>query len=358
MEINLSLRFKSLNMNRWLLFSFLSALLAVQACQCNKSNDIPDVSHIKAEVKIKRFEKDLFALDTSRMAESLEALEQSYPEFAPLFFGQILGSHDPQIAPEGHEAYVKGFITHPAVRRLYDTTQVVYPDLAFLEKDLQQAFQFLKYYFPEIQEPDIATFISEYTIGYFIYGSNSLAVGLDYFLGEAYPYALYNAGNSNFSSYLTRSFNKDHLAMKALLPLVEDLAGGPGGNRLLDLMIHNGKKLYLMDHLLPFVSDTVIMEYTPAQLAWCKDNELDIWAHFLREDLLYNSSQREIRKLVEYSPDSPGMPPEAPGRTANWIGWQIVKAYVKRNPQLSLQALIDQRDAQVILDQSKYKPKR
>lgn len=344
-------------MYRLLLFSFL-AMISWPSCQCNKSNDIPDVSHIKAEVKIKRFEKDLFSLDTSGMAGSLEALDQSYPEFAPLFFGQILGSLDPRVAPEGHEAYVKGFITHPEVRKLYDTTMIVYPDLAFLEKDLEKAFQYLKFYFPGAEEPDLTTFISEYTIGYFIYGKNSLALGLDFFLGAEYPYAGYNPGNANFSSYLTRTFNRDHLAMKALLPLADDLTGAPAGNRLLDFMIHNGKKLYILDHLLPFVSDTVIMEYTPAQLAWCKDNELDIWAHFLREDLLYSSSQRDIRKLVEYSPDSPGMPPEAPGRTANWIGWQIVKAYMKRNPQLSMQALIDQRDAQAILDLSKYKPKR
>ena len=63
---------------------------------------------------------------------------------------------------------------------------------------------------------------------------------------------------------------------------------------------------------------------------WCESNELQLWTHFLEEDLLYATNLRDIRKLVDYSPNSPGMPAEAPGRTANWTGWQIVKAYMKR----------------------------
>ena len=344
-------------MSRLLFFALLLAL-AVQSCQCNKSNDIPNVSHIPAEVKIRRFEKDLFALDTMQMAEGLKQLEASYPEFSAVFFGQIMGSKDSTVAPEGHEAYVKGFISNPGVRKLYDTTLVVFPDLTFLEKDLEKAFRYLEYYFPETQSPDLTTFISEYTVASFIYGENSLAVGLDFFLGADYPYGQYLPGNPNFSQYLTRTNNKDHLTAKVIMPLVADLCGPSPGDRLLDHMVHNGKLLYVLDHLLPFVSDTVIMEYTPAQLGWCKDNELDIWAQFLREDLLYSSNWQDIRKLVEYSPSSPGMPPESPGRTANWMGWQIVKAYMKRNPDITLRQLIDLEDAQVLLDQSKYRPKR
>jgi hypothetical protein len=52
------------------------------------------------------------------------------------------------------------------------------------------------------------------------------------------------------------------------------------------------------------------------------------------------------------------MPPESPGRTANWIGWQIVKSYMRRNPANTLDDLILEKDAQAILDASKYKPRR
>jgi len=61
--------------------------------------------------------------------------------------------------------------------------------------------------------------------------------------------------------------------------------------------------------------------------------------------------------LVDHSPNSPGMPSDAPGRTANWTGWQIVKAYMKRNPKITLSQLIEETDAQQILTKAKYKPR-
>lgn len=328
------------------------------SCQNEGHEPIPDVSDIAVDLQIRRFEQDLFNLDTTSMEEALGQLYQKYPEFASIYFEQLLGANDPRIAPEGPLPYISGFINHEFARNLYDTTQILYADFSDMEAQFKSAFQFYQYYFPQVAIPDITTFVSEYSLANFIYKDQSLAIGLDFYLGSNYPYRQYNPGNPNFSDYLVRTYNRDHLVKKTLQPLVEDLAGLAPGNRLLDFMIHNGKKLYLYDHLLPRVSDTIITEYSPAQLAWCEENEANIWAHFLSADLLYSSQWQDIRKLVEPSPNSPGMPPEAPGRTGDWLGWQIVKAYMQRHPQTTMAELFALEDAQLILDQSRYKPKR
>ena len=52
------------------------------------------------------------------------------------------------------------------------------------------------------------------------------------------------------------------------------------------------------------------------------------------------------------------MPTEAPGRTGDYIGWQIIRAYMKRYPETTLSDLIKMNDSQTILEKSKYKPKR
>ena len=52
------------------------------------------------------------------------------------------------------------------------------------------------------------------------------------------------------------------------------------------------------------------------------------------------------------------MPTEAPGRTGDYIGWQIIRAYMKRYPETSLNDLIKMNDSQMILEKSKYKPKQ
>jgi len=339
-------------------FLLLIIGIIIEGCHRGKGKDIPDVSNIEIDLKLRRFERDLFSLDTSKMEQGMAVLESKFPEFSKLYFGVILGSPDPRIAPDGREEYVKGFISHPQVRKLYDTCTTAFQNTDALEAEFNQAFRLFKYYFPEQPTPTVTTFISEYSLATFVYGKNDLAVGLDFFLGENYPYQAYNPQNANFSKYLTRTFNKDHLVLKTLKPLVQDLLGNLPGNRLLDHMIHNGKELFILDRLLPNTPDSVKLEFTPKQVQWCKDNELEMWAHFLREDLLYSTDWGKYRKLVEYSPNSPGMPAEAPGRTANWVGWQIVKSFMSRHPETSLPELIALKDAQELLNKSKYKPAR
>ena len=51
------------------------------------------------------------------------------------------------------------------------------------------------------------------------------------------------------------------------------------------------------------------------------------------------------------------MPSNSPGKVGAWLGWQIVKAYMKENPNTTLKELIAIKDGQKILTGSKYKPK-
>lgn len=339
---------------------FFAALHLIMSAGCSRDErpDAPDVSGIEMDIGIRRFEQGMFNLDTNDVEAGLARLRAQYPEFSGILLDQILGIGDTAAVPGGPAAFVRGFNLHPPTRKLYDTVQVLYGDMSALEADFEEAFRYFKYYFPEERTPAVTTFISEYSIAAFVYGDNELAVGLDFFLGENYPYAQYNPGNPNFSAYMTRTFTERHLVSKALQALINGLADQPPGNRLLDLMIHNGKKLYVLDHLLPFTPDSIKLEVTGAQAEWLEDNEMEMWAYFLKEELLYSSDWQNIRKFVDYSPHSPGMPPEAPGRTANWLGWQVVRAYMKRHPEVSMPQLLLLEDAQKILDESRYKPGR
>src|SRR6266550_1185548 len=57
---------------------------------CNGKN-IPDVSGIKIELKVERFEHDLFAIDTNHVTESIKHLDTKYHDFLPDFVNNILG---------------------------------------------------------------------------------------------------------------------------------------------------------------------------------------------------------------------------------------------------------------------------
>ena len=339
-----------------ILFSGLAFLML--SCAGDAEEPIPDVSDIVADFELRRFEQDLFSMDTTNLKNDLETLVKKYPDFGEIYFNNILQLGSINQDMDRKAAFLQQFLNNYAVRKLIDTTNLLFQDFSPIKSEFQEAFRFFKYYFPERPTPDVTTFISEFGVGVFIYKDQSLAVGLDFFLGADFPYGSIDPINPNFSSYITRTFNRDHLVAKTLAVLVEDLVGQPKQRRLIDMMVNNGKKLYLMDHLMPYTPDSIKMEVTGPQMEWLEDNELEMWAFFLKDDLIYDSEWSKIAKYVDLSPSSPGMPPEAPGRTANWMGWQIVKAYMQGHPNKKMQELLQEKDAQVILNASRYRPKR
>ncbi len=342
----------------WQLFAAVAFLSSLFSCQSEAPRQVPDVSHIEADTPIRRFEQSLFQLDTAQMEKSLESLTAAYPELAPIYLYQLLGADQPQVAPDGPGPYLKGFLSHEPLQALYDTIQLRYADFSPYKASFDEAFRYFQHYFPEEPLPTVTTLVSEFAIAAFVYGENDLAVSLDYFLGPTYPYQQLNPNDPAFSSYLARTFTPEHLVSKTVQALINGLAAPPREQRLLDLMLMNGRKLYVLDQLLPYTPDSIKLEITGAQTEWLSANELEMWAYLLKEDLIYDTDWQRIRKLVDYSPHSPGMPPEAPGRTANWLGWQIVKAYMKRHPETTLPELLGMTDAQALLDASRYKPER
>ena len=329
----------------WLAIFFV---VLITSCLPDKGKNIPDVSDIEVAIKIQRFEKDLMGIDTNNVFSETNALIGKYPVFMKeIYLSKIL----PALQDTNTMAM---FIKSPGIHKLYDTCMIVYNDATDIENEFNQAFRFYKYYFPERPVPTIISFISEYSIGTFTYEQDILGIGWDFFLGADYP----NYNPTFFPKYIKRTMNKEHLVAKSIEALATDLVGQAEGDRLMDLMITNGKVLYVMDQLLPYTPDSIKLAYTESQVQWCEINELAIWSHFLTEDLLYSTRRKDIRKLVDHSPNSPGMPEEAPGRTANWLGWQIVKSYMNRHPEATLEDLIALKDAQQLLDLARYKPKR
>jgi hypothetical protein len=190
-------------------------------------------------------------------------------------------------------------------------------------------------------------------------GDGYFAVGLDLFLGansRFYP-SLTNA----FPHYLSRHFTPDNITPRVMEGIArEDMFPEDDNDRsLLAKMIYNGKIMYFMDRILPDVADTTKIGYTTEQLKWCGDFKAKIWGYFLEENLLYETDYPKIQKFLTEAPFTPGLGEknESAPKLAIWTGWQIVREYMDKHPEVTLPQLMADKDAQKILNLSKYRPK-
>ena len=332
---------------------FLILLFSLAACGPD-GPPVPDVSGIEVDLTIRRFEDDLAKtrnLDSTQ--NGAQVLRDAYPIFFDSVWVELLL---PGKLRTNDSAMVVAWNKQPALHKLLDSVQLEFPsaERQQWQKDLEQAFKYVKHYFPNKPIPTIVTYPSELTLGAFTYGDSLLGIGLDFYLGDGF--SAYDP--AVIPRYIQRSMNADHIASRAIEAWVSGQLGESPGDRMLDRMIQNGKLLYIKERLLPHIADTAVLGFSAKQLDWLENNELEMWAHYLDKELLYETNPGLIGKHVGPSPNAPGMPPEAPGGNANWVGMNIIEQHMERRPDLTLKDLIDEKDSQRILTESKYKPKR
>ncbi len=327
----------------WLLL----LLFGLSISSCNDDEKIPDVRDIHIESQVYRFDSIYYHTDSADIPAFYQELQKNHPEFLKTYIRFMTA---PSMRVKDTIDFLHA-MQHPGLRRLYDTTEQIIGDFSKERADFAQAFKYVKYYLPKRPTPNIYTVETEFAIGAYPM-SKDLFVGLDMFLGKDFPY-----DPMVFPDYIKRTMTKENIVPYALRAYADRLSGNIEGEEFLDYIISNGKALYLLDHFLPATPDSVIIRYTKAQYEWCQENEFNMWSHFIHEGLLYSTKMKDFRKLITPSPNSTGMPDEAPGRTGNYMGWQIIKAYMKRYPKTTFEELLALKDSKLILKKSKYKPK-
>jgi len=325
----------------------LVVIIGFYSCE-NNPLDI-DVSEVQVDLKTKRFDQQLFGYEKITDKE-IAQLKLEYDPFYSAFVENIIsvGSvNNPSIY-----YYLTSFINDKNIDLVQQRSDSIYKNFKPYQDQLEKSFKFYHHYFPQKQIPDIITYNSGFNYA-IVTDSSYLGIGLEMFLGEDYP-AYKQLG---LPQYKIRTMNKEHLVSSAMLgwvstefELEEERAD------LLTEMIHQGKLLYLLDALLPLEEDEIKMNYTKDQLIWCDRNEKQVWFYFIDNDLLYSKETKEIIKFMGESPFIQGFPEGSPGRIGHWIGWQIVKAYMKKNKEVTLLELTQEKNAQKILELSKYKP--
>ncbi len=329
-------------------------------CSCKPGKNIPDVSNINATVNLLRFEQDFFTMDTMNLNQSLNQLGQKYPSFLGDFMGSILG------LPQSDSALpaLKNFLA--SYQPIYQTTQKEFANFIPYKKEIEQGLRFTKYYFPKYQLPkNIITFIGPmdalFTGSTASYGDamtvDGPAIGLQMHLGEGH--AAYQTGMETgmIFAYQVRRFVPATIPVNVMKNVVDDMFPYKADGRpLIEQMIEKGKRLYVLDRLMPETSDTLKTGYTTAQLAICKDHEADIWNFFVKNNLVFSIEPSINKEYIEDGPKTQILGEGVPGYLGLFVGWQIVKSWMDKNGAATLDELM-LKDAKVLFNEAGYKPK-
>lgn len=326
-----------------LLFFPLIFLIAF-ACGKKEATCALDEAILNQDItlQITRLEDDFFGAKT---AEDYKFLLEQYPEFVKEYL-QL------DLYPD-QDSLISALITihqDSSMRILYDSVKLEFQDFGKIEKDLENAFKAIKYNFPEFQIPKVYTFVSGFNSD-LIVTEELIVIGLDYFLPATHVF------QPDQPRYLADRYEAPYIVPMLVTVISSRFnATDPADNTLLAEMIYYGKSYHFTKAILPCTSDQYIIGYTPEQIAESFDNEEYIWAHFVENELLFETNPFELRKYVGEAPFTDAISTKAPGRLGRWLGWNIVEDYVVNN-EASLAELMAEADAEKIFRQSGYRPR-
>ncbi|MBO9632938.1 MAG: hypothetical protein J7578_07440 [Chitinophagaceae bacterium] len=341
----------------------LALLFATGLFAC-KDKNIPDVSDIRVNLTLQRFEKDFFAIDTLNLRPAvLQPLYEKYGSFTSGFVSQILGimpSTDSSYRPE---LAIKSFLHDYAP--IKDSTDKLFGDFSKYEKEVRKGLQFVKYYFPNYQLPTkLITFIGpmdasfEAALGKYgdVITQDALAVGLQLHLGSNFSIYHSEMGQQLYPAYISRRFAPEYISVNCIKNILDDIYPEKiKGLNLVEQMVEKGKRLYALEKVLPYTEDSLLTGYTSKQLKGCRDNEGTIWNFFLTNGLLYKNEPDLIKEYVTDGPFTQALGQGLPGFIGMWVGRQIIKKYLTKHGSVTLEQLLHT-DPRKIFEESKYKP--
>lgn len=311
----------------------ITLILFITSCD-KKSKVKKEVEAIPVELKVERFDKLFF----ETAPKDLGKLKKEFPFFFP-------SGTDDSVWLEKMQ--------NPLWRELYGEVQKKYANFEPVQKELETLFKHIKYNFPKTKTPKVITVISEMDYNNkVIYTDSLLIISLELYLGKEHKFY-------QFPKYLKQNFEQKQIMPDVVSSFSTNKIASVTDKTLLSQMIFFGKQLYLKDLLLPDYNDADKMGYTPAQIAWCEENESYMWRYLLENEMLYSDDSKLGNRFINPAPFSKfylEIDNESPGRVGAWIGWQIVRSYVKNN-DVPMEKLLKM-NAKEIFEKSKYKPKK
>ena len=304
---------------------------------CKKENKLENtIAKINTKVEAERFDL-LFAKITNK---TLPDLKKAYP----FMFS---------------EKYVDSFwidkVSDTLQRHLFNEVEKTFVNFDNTQHDIESLFNHLKYYFSEFNPPRVITTTSDVDYRNRVIVTDTIVViGLDNFLGSNHEFY------DNIPKYIREDLKKEQIVVDLAGAYAEKYIYQTQSKTFLDEMIYFGKQLYFKDVMIPFKSEASRIGYTQEQLNWAMANENDVWRYFVEHELLFSTDTKLSGRFITPAPFSKfyleEIDGESPGRLGQYIGWQIVKAFMEHN-EVSLKDMLIT-DAEEIFNNSKFKPRK
>ncbi len=328
----------------------IACLMAVSFLSCSKSDSYKKKLNVNCknveprQLEIMEYNKALFSIDTADFETGLQSIR---PQFSALL-GDTLETSD--------ILFIKNFVTDTFAMRINELVEETFHNLEIVSNKVKDVYQHLRYYYPEVTLPPTFTYVSgiDFDNGPVMISPEAVMISLDFYLSNK-DFVYDKVGMPRYVSRRRQpaSLSKD-LAESLYYTYCHD---NIKNKNVMMEMIARGKKYFFIEAMEPSMNDSVLLGYSSRQMEWAQDNEGEVWATIVGNNMLYANSFEQYRVLFNDGPFTAAFSENAPARLGDFIGLQIIRSFMSNNDE-SLRQLMEMTDYQDILQRSRYKPRK
>ncbi len=317
------------------------------SCSSNEQHcsPSPDISKIEVHLEIDRLELELFQ---QRSPENVLSFLHKYPTFTNQFIDSYEYPSDTILANRTFQMITNKYITDT----LYKETMQTFGNFDELKDQFTETFKRIKYYYPAFNVPKIQTSVTGFYKDLLL-SDSLIIIGLDHYLGKSATYH-----PQDIPQYILDRYEPENVVPMVVYFLSDNFNHVDFSKEtLLHEMVDFGKAYFFTKQMVPCASDAQIVGYSPEVLSDVVASQETIWASFIQNELIYETDHEIKVKFIGERPKIPEIGSKCPGRIAAWLGYEIVKSYMKNNSDVTLPELMSNADATEIFMQSGYKPR-
>lgn len=313
---------------------YITIIFGLLVFSCNEDSKLEaEIAKIETDVIVERFDR---------------AYSQAQPEDIPKLktaFPFLFSKHIPD------SVWVNRMVDSYQVA-LHKATHDKFGDFKETSSDIKRLFQHLKYYDKSFSEPRVVTLTNFVDYRNKVIVTDSVVlIAIDNYLGSDHEFY------ANIPKYLADNMEASQVVVDLAAAYAEKWIFQAQRKTFLDEMIFFGKQLYFKEIMIPFKTDAEKIGYSVYQLEFAQVNENMIWTQFVQNEMLFDTDSSLPARFIAEAPFSKfylELDNQTPGRLGQYIGWQIVRAYMDNN-NVSLKEML-QTDAAEIFNKSNYKP--
>lgn len=314
----------------------LSLLVFSVSISCkNESSLEKEINALEIDFVVERFDEVFSKTTTKELPKIKQVYPFLFPERIPdsVWITSINSDLQKQMFSEG----VKQF-----------------PDFKSEKESFENLFKHVKYYDKTFKTPRVITVADG--VDYrnkLVLQADLLIINLMNYLGE--EHAFYQ----NIPVYFAERMKPSQITPEIAEKYAMKYAHQSQRKTFLDEIIYHGKLLYFKDVMIPSFSDADKIGYSQEDINWAEINEVQIWSHFVENEMLFSTDPKLFTRFTIPAPFSKfylDIDNDSPGRLGQYIGWQIVRAYAEHS-DVDIISLM-QAESDQIFKKSKYKPKR